>query len=148
YQNQQTGKVVSRWPDIDTDAPLRSSASTVAQIMSTRVFTVKESDLAEMATSVMAWKNIHHVPVENDDGIFCGLLTWTHASKLNEQTVERRLTVADIMTQDVLSVGPQTSIQEAIRLMKENEYGCLPILQDNELVGIVTIKDVIAFDND
>ncbi len=148
YENQQTEKPVSEWPDIDSFTNLKSSATRVGQIMSTRVFTVKKSDLAEMATSIMQWKNIHHVPVENKKGKFCGLLTWTHAQKYTEDDVPNNQLVKDIMTEDVLSVNPRTTIKEAIGLMKENGYGCLPILQNKELVGIITTKDIIAFDHD
>ncbi|MEN7551774.1 hypothetical protein AAG747_27915 [Rapidithrix thailandica] len=42
--------------------------------MSTKLFTVNENDLAELATCIMQWKNIHHMPVEDSSG---KLLTWT-----------------------------------------------------------------------
>lgn len=148
FMNQQSDKPVSEWPQIDKKNELESTATNVGQIMSTRVFTVKKTDLADMASSIMTWNNIHHVPVENKKGKFCGLLTWTHAQKFIEADGNNDQLVQDIMTKDVLSVSPQTPIKEAIRLMKKHAYGCLPILQNKELVGIITIKDVIAFDHD
>lgn len=146
--NQNTDRIASEWPPIDPTQKLKSTASQVGHIMSTRVFTIREDDLASMATSIMQWKNIHHVPVENSSGKLCGLLTWTHTQKFGNATNSEEMAVKDIMTVDVISIPARTEISEAITLMKKHKIGCLPITQNKELVGIVTIKDVIAFDYD
>ncbi|WP_034261641.1 CBS domain-containing protein [Altibacter lentus] len=149
YEAQETGKTVNEWPQVNYRAGALSSAHLVGHIMSTQLFTVKENDLASLATSVMEWKNVHHVPVEGKSGALRGLLTWTHMEKhkKNEEN-DSTLTVADIMVKDVTTVRSDTPISEAIALMKEHEFGCLPVVKDNEMIGIITIKDVIPFDND
>lgn len=119
----------------------------VGHIMSTNVFRVNYNDHADLATSIMAWKNIHHVPVEDGSGKLSGLLTWTHMKKHQADGKGKTLLVEDIMASNVVSVSPNTEITEAIAIMKKNEYGCLPIVQDNQVVGIITIKDVLPFDN-
>ena len=130
-------------PDISEPAHL------VGHIMSTKLFIVLQNDLAELATSVMQWKNIHHVPVENRKGDLCGLLTWTHLNKFKElKESDENLMVADLMTKEVITVQPETEIKKAIQLMKKLEYGCLPVVQGNHLIGIITIKDVLPFDDD
>ncbi|WP_430300678.1 CBS domain-containing protein [Rapidithrix thailandica] len=50
------------------------------------------------------------------------------------------------MIKEVLTVNTGTEIQEAIALMKQNKIGCLPVIQEKFLVGIITIKDVTEFD--
>ena len=62
--------------------------------------------------------------------------------------LDKDLVVRTIMEKEVITATPKTSISEAITLMKKNEIGCLPVLQRGDLVGIITIKDVIAFDHD
>jgi len=146
HENQRTGKTIDEWSDIDPMTALKTHANKVGQIMSTRVFTVKKTDLADMATSIMRWKNIHHVPVENKRGELCGLLTWTHVQKFRKELGDNQI-VGNIMARNVISVTPNTKIAEAIAIMKEHEFGCLPVIQKKELVGIITIKDVIAFDH-
>lgn len=149
YKNQQGTDPVHKWPGIKADKYLKEVSHLVGHVMTTQLSTVRENDLASLATSLMKWKNIHHVPVENDNGQLSGLLTWTHALKFHDQkTKNPKLVVADIMQDEVITVQPGTHIKDAIRTMKKRKIGCLPVVQNNELVGIITIKDVIGFDND
>ncbi len=145
YENQQNGSVLNDWLNLGKEEAILSSAHLVGHIMSTQLFTVNENDSASLATSIMDWKNIHHVPVEDQSKKLCGLLTWTHMKKHQKSDSVKK--VLDIMVKDVSAVTPSTPIDEAIAIMKKNEYGCLPVVKETELVGIITIKDVIPFDN-
>ena len=149
YENQKTDFPVHEWPMVENSEIDHEAPHLVGHIMSTRLFVVNEKDLAELATNVMEWKNIHHVPVENKAGDLCGLLTWTHINRFKQREADNKnLIVADIMTKEVITVQPETEITKAIQLMKKLEYGCLPVVHGNHLIGIITIKDVIPFDND
>ncbi|WP_425392050.1 CBS domain-containing protein [Ekhidna sp.] len=149
YRNQKEDQPIHEWPEIPDHPPTHEHATQVGHIMSTRVFTVQEDDLAELATQLMLWKNIHHVPVENEKGEICGLLTWTHMQRFFERESKDSIeTVGDIMATDVFTAYPELSISEAIPVMKKHEIGCLPVLQDKHLVGIVTIKDIQQYDTD
>ncbi len=148
YQNQKKNHTIASWPDINEKQKLPIEASKVGHIMSTKVLTVNEKELADMATSIMQWKNIHHVPVENSAGELCGLLTWTHAQKFRNEINDPSLTIEKIMAKNVISVDTRTTIKKAIAIMKKNKIGCLPVTQEKELVGIITLKDVIPFDHD
>jgi len=146
YNHQQTELPVHEWKTTDLKKVISEDAFRVGHIMSTGVLSVNYNDHADLATSIMEWKNIHHVPVEDGSGNFCGLLTWTHMKrhKLDEEGGSK--IVDDIMTKKVISVPPELEIKEAIRLMKHYEYGCLPVVRGKQLVGIITIKDVLPFD--
>jgi len=148
YLNQQKGIAVHEWPDANENDVLNEASHWVGHIMSTMLFTVKDTDLANLATSIMEWNNIHHVPVENDENELCGILTWSHASKYHEEKDNPWHLVKDIMEKKVISVEATTPIKEAIRIMKTNEIGCLPVLQNKELIGIITIHDVRPYDHD
>ena len=148
YEHQQTNLPVHEWPVQTLFPKADESAHLVSHIMSTQLFYVNENDLAELATSVMDWKNIHHVPVQNNEGRLTGLLTWTHMIRSKEKKLgDENSIVAEIMTKRVEFAHPNTEIKDAIKIMKKNEYGCLPVIQDQLLVGIITIKDVVPFDN-
>ncbi|WP_378176299.1 CBS domain-containing protein [Aquimarina sp. SS2-1] len=149
YVNQQKSTPVHQWQEIEnTSDTCNTSAHLVSHIMSTRLFTVNQDDIASLATSIMSWKDIHHVPVENNSGELCGLLTWTHVQNYQKSALNNQEeVVGDIMTKEVITVPPKTNIQEAISIMKKNKIGCLPIVEDTDLVGIITIKDIIEFDN-
>ncbi len=150
YQNQHDGLPVHEWPNPEAVPTIHETANLVSHVMSTQLFVVNENDLADLATSVMQWKNIHHVPVENDKGKLTGLLTWTHMNKYKAQKEfsNNNLAVRDIMIQDVKTIGSKKKIKSAIKIMKENEIGCLPVVEEEHLIGIITIKDVITFDDD
>lgn len=145
YETQQNDLPVHLWPLAEDQLETHEAAHQVGHIMSTQLFTVNENDLAELATSVMKWKEIRHVPVEDNSGKLSGLLTRTH---IKREGADINNIVANIMTKNVVTVQPDTEIREAIKLMKRNEFGCLPVVDKNHLVGIITINDVIPFDHD
>ena len=55
---------------------------TVGQFMSTDLFTVQPDDLIDLAASVMDWRHIRHVPVENQQGRLVGLVTHRNLLRL------------------------------------------------------------------
>jgi CBS domain-containing protein len=144
YNNQQRGRPVHEWPVIESPPDEYQDSHLVGHIMTTQLFTVNKNDLADLATSIMEWKGIHHVPVENNKGRLCGLLTKTHMERFKDKDEKNKnIVVEEIMTKDVIVVKPNTKILEAMHIMKKNNIGCLPVVQDKSLVGIITVKDII-----
>lgn len=146
YKNEQTQRPVHEWPPISKTARAYENAHLVGHVMSTVLYTVNENDLAHLATNIMQWKGIHHMPVENNTGDLCGLLTWTHMIRQKKEG-NKEIVVADIMTTKLQKVTAETEIADAIKLMKKNEIGCLPVVRKKHLIGIITIVDLIKFDN-
>jgi len=147
HENQQSDVPISNWKNIDLGSNAHQHAHEVHHIMSRQLFTVHQDDPANLATSIMQWTDKHHIPVENDKGEICGLLTWTHMQKYKakEASVEETI-VGDIMAKELHIAHPKMEIAKAIALMKKHEIGCLPVLSDHHLVGIITISDVLPFD--
>ena len=52
--------------------------------------------------------------------------------------------VKDYMTKDVISVSPETSVEDIIKLMQESHHNSYPVVKDNKLVGMVTAFDIVA----
>ncbi len=148
YKNQQKGIPVHQWPMVPSDKTLKDFQPLVGHIMTTRLLTVNEKDLADLATSIMSWKNIHHMPVEDSKSRLVGLLTWTHVEKNKKAQNNKARLVKDIMVTKVVTVPPTTTIEEALAIMKTQLIGCLPIVQNDELIGIITIKDVAPYNHD
>ena len=149
FKNQEKGIPIHDWPSIKKDGYLKQESHLVGHIMTTELFTVKENDLANLATKLMQWKNIHHMPVENGLGKLTGLLTWTHIQKYMKGKEENQhLSVEDIMQKELITVTSETHITDAIITMKKHEIGCLPVTQGLDLIGIITIKDVVSFDKE
>jgi CBS domain-containing protein len=147
YENQWSDSPVHEWGDVVKQTQKKRSDK-VDHIMSTNLFTVNENDPAELAISIMKWKNIHHVPVENMEGKLSGLLTWTHVTGSEHDTTDKEAIVRDIMEKKVITTGPDELIEAAIVTMKENNIGCLPVVEKNRLVGIITGNDIKKLDHE
>src|ERR1043166_3429569 len=115
--------------------------------MSTDLFTVQPNDLIDLAASVMDWRHIRHVPVEDGDGRLVGLVT--HRALLRMLASGKRepsgnpMTVGEIMVSNPITVSPSTSSLEAMEVMRSSKIGCLPVVEGNHLVGIVTSFDFL-----
>ena len=145
YKNQQGDLAVHEWPMIKNLPKTYQDAHLVSHVMSMRLFTVDENDLADLASEIMKWKNIHHLPVENKKGDLAGLITWTQIEEYKKnKDYKNDSIVADIMMKNVYIVKPETKILEALHHMKTNNVTCLPVVQENDLVGVITIKDIIT----
>ena len=146
---QREGLPGHRWPvNNNTESEhWEQGYRTVGQFMSTDLFTVQPDDLIDLAASVMDWRHIRHVPVEDDEGRLVGLVT--HRGLLRQMINGARshgnqpITVREIMIADPLTVNPLTTSLEAMEIMRSNRVGCLPVIEDGRLVGIVTSYDFL-----
>jgi predicted transcriptional regulator len=144
YENQKSEKPVSEWEEIQVRALTLNRF--VHHHMTTHLFTAHEYDLASMVQRVMEWKNIHHMPVENENGEFAGLITATHlASFADDIAHSPRMTAGEIMVRDLITITPDAPIEKAISIMREHNIGSLPVLRRNELIGLLTTNDLHAY---
>ena len=144
--NQKQGKPVHSWPIVKTAEPdeWEQGYRTVGQFMSTDLFTVKPDDLIDLAASVMDWRHIRHVPVEDQEGRLVGLVTHRGLLRMMiSRGSSETVTVREIMVQDPVVVSPSTSSLEAIEIMRTHRVGCLPVVESDQLVGIVTSYDFL-----
>jgi CBS domain-containing protein len=148
--NQRNSEPVHQWPIVKKAEPdeWQDSYRTIGQFMSTDLFTVKPGDLIDLAASVMDWRHIRHVPVEDEEGRLVGLVT--HRGLLRILNLGNRasrdaipITVREVMIENPVTVSPSTSSLEAIHLMRSNRVGCLPVVENDQLVGIVTSYDFL-----
>jgi CBS domain-containing protein/gamma-glutamyl:cysteine ligase YbdK (ATP-grasp superfamily) len=146
---QKEGGPAHRWPLIAVTEPddWSQSYQTVGQFMSTDLFTLRPDDLVDLAASVMDWRHIRHVPVEDDEGRLVGLVTHRGLLRLLSQGARANnanpLTVSDIMVTNPLTVTPSTPTLEAMEIMRRDRVGCLPVIEAGQIVGIVTSFDFL-----
>ena len=125
----------------------RDSYRTVGQFMTTDLFTVRPDDLMDFAASLMDWKHIRHVPVEDNAGCLVGLVSHRSllrivANGLQEGT--STVVVKEIMKVEPVAVGPDCTTVEAMRIMRQRKVACLPVVgSGNRLVGVVTEADLL-----
>ena len=149
-ERQQSGTPVSRWelagPGATND--WTGSCETVAQLMATDLFTVRPDDLADLAASFMNWRHIRHVPVEDNDGRLVGLISHRDLLRLLAEGMltrsKKAVTVKQVMKRELVTVAPETPTLEALRIMRECKVGCLPVIENGRLVGLITAYDFLS----
>jgi CBS domain-containing protein len=146
---QSSNMPISHWSlaDFCEELDWRESYRYVSQFMATDLFTVRPGDIVDFAASLMDWRHVRHVPVEDDDGRLVGLLSHRALLRLvatGRAGGEHKVTVAEIMNDKPITVGPETSTVEAIRTMREYGLSCLPVVENGKLVGLVTEHDLIV----
>jgi len=146
---QKQGQPVHRWPLIKASQSddWEQGYRTVGQFMSTDLFTVQPDDLIDLAASVMDWRHIRHVPVEDEAGHLVGLVSHRGLLHLLTNRIGEKeigvITVKEVMVPNPFTISPSTPTLEAIELMRKHRIGCLPVVEGDQLVGIVTSYDFL-----
>ncbi len=148
-EQQSSGKPICQWElaEYCEEQDWRESYRTIGQFMTEDLFTVRPDDIVDFAATLMDWRHVRHVPVEDDDGLLVGLVSHRALLRLVAQGRsgrDQKVTVGEIMNRKPVTVHPDTPTVEAIRLMREKQLACLPVTQDGRLVGIITEHDLIV----
>lgn len=148
-RRQEEGEPVHTWPIAGVTAgkdPASHVFREVSGLMTTDLFTVSEDDVVDLAAALMDWRHIRHVPVEDAEHRLVGLLTHRTLMRVLARSVGRRrrpIPVREVMQQELVTVGPSTPTLEAMSLMERHGIACLPVVEDERLVGILTERDLI-----
>jgi CBS domain-containing protein len=147
--NQQKNIPIHEWEPaaIPKQTDWIDNYKTVEQFMAVDLFTVRPQDILDLAASLMHWKHVRHVPVEDDAGNLIGIVSHRDLLELFALGKIRgpaELAVRDVMKTDLITVDPETPTLKALELMREKRIGCLPVVKDNKLVGLVTAYDFLT----
>jgi CBS domain-containing protein len=115
----------------------------VDSIMVTNIVTIREDDLVDFAEKLMEWNHCHHLPVENSEGFITGIISTKDIDRHRKSPQnDAEALVESCMTSDIITIAPETSLEKAAKVMKINEFGSLPVVRDNRVVGILTANDI------
>lgn len=129
----------------------------VAELMTSKVFTVESNDLIDRVFFLLHYEKIRHLPVV-DKGKLVGIVSdrdlykalgpksnsnAIETSKDNSQLHVVSQKVAHIMRRGVITVTKETMLSEAAALMAEHRIGALPVVENDKLVGILTSTDIL-----
>jgi CBS domain-containing protein/gamma-glutamylcysteine synthetase len=151
YENQTLGKPVHTWelPELKDLLDYRPGNLRVEEFMQTDLFTVSKDDLIELVAKLMDWRKVRYMPVEDQKGNICGLITsrlllrFYSQKGISIKEGNKQQTVEDIMISSPIVIEPGKSIIEALHIMREKKIGCLPVVTDGELIGIITEMDFL-----
>ena len=125
----------------------------VGERMSSPVITVKPDLPIQDALNLMRQEHVRRFPVVNERGHLVGIVSerdLLHASPSDVTSLSiweinyllSKITVKTIMTRDVITITEDTPLEDAARIMADNKIGGLPILRNDDLVGIITETDL------
>lgn len=123
----------------------------IETIMSTNLVTVPPSATLAEARTLMYDNRIHHLPV-TDDGNLVGLVTLTNVLAATDSFLRddrsrihaNEIMISDVMVKDVATVDINASLRQAALFLEKHKFGCLPVMSDKSLVGIITDTDFVA----
>ena len=123
----------------------------IEAIMSTNLITVPPSASLAEARSLMHENRIHHLPVMEDDTLV-GLVTLTNVLAAtdsflrddNSRIHATEIGIQDMMVTDLATVDVNASLRHAALFLEKHSIGCLPVLDGEKLVGIITDTDFVA----
>jgi acetoin utilization protein AcuB len=126
----------------------------VRKKMKKDLITITKDERMTTARKIMKERNIRHLPVVDGKKLI-GLVTnmdirKAEASPATSLEIRElhylldKLTVGEIMTRNVITISPDISVEEATTLIHDNKIGCLPVVEDGNLVGMITENDVMA----
>src|SRR6187455_404403 len=110
------------------------------------IFSVDSSTFVYRALELMCEKNIGGLLIV-DDGKLCGIFTERdYARKLILKGKSSKDTpIRDLMTAQLITVTPDSSIEDCMRIMSGKKIRHLPVLENDKLVGLISIGDVVRF---
>ena len=129
---------------------------TVADVMVREVATLNRNDEVSLAGDVMRLGRIRHMPVLDEDtgelvgvvsqrDMFAGALARAFGyGEAAQRRVLKTIPVKEVMSAEPITASPGLPLQDAARLMLERKIGCLPVVEDGKLVGILTESDFVA----
>ncbi len=118
----------------------------VKEIMNKAPITISPDTTLCDAYKLMQEKNIRHLPVLENDKLV-GIVTDRDlrfaTSRLKERPFDPKDKVESVMITPVQTALPSEPIESAAKMMRELKIGCLPVLENSRLVGIITIADLL-----
>lgn len=125
----------------------------VGEYMNTNVITVRNDTPLFEAEKVMRDHRIRHLPVLDKGGKLVGMLTRgkireakpsqaTSLSIWEHNYLLAKMMVKDVMEKNIITVTPETTVEEATALGEKSHIGALPVVKDKQMVGIVTATDL------
>ena len=126
----------------------------VSDIMARDPLTLDVDDVLDLASDILTLGRIRHLPIL-DKGRIAGVLSQRdllHSALATALGIGRKesrdllksVRVREVMSARVVTVTPDTPVQEAARIMVAKKIGCLPVMADDRLVGLVTESDLLS----
>ena len=121
---------------------------TIDEFMTTDPVTLRETDTIDHARTVMTEKHIRHIPITDSERRLLGLVTQRDILKATMPDGDSgsdgsEKPLSGIMIRDVSTIHQTDSLRQAAIYLQSHKYGCLPVIANDQVVGIITDSDFI-----
>jgi CBS domain-containing protein len=132
-----------------------TAALTVRHLMARDPATLDRNETLDLAESIMSLGRIRHMPVV-DDGQIVGivsqrdlfrsaLITALGFGRKTTSALIKTIQIKEVMTENVITIAPEVTVKEAAQLMIDKKIGCLPVVEDQKLIGLLTETDILRY---
>lgn len=126
----------------------------VHDLMTTALFTLSPEDTLKDARALMAEARIRHIPLIEEHGHLCGLVShrdllrasvsrFANVQDCERDEIDAGIPLHAVMHTDIITVTETTLLRDAAELLLDHKIGCLPVMQGDKLVGILTESDFL-----
>lgn len=129
--------------------------ATVRDLMVTNPTTLDQNEALDLAEDIMNLGRIRHMPVVEDgrlvgiisqrDLFRSALFTALGFGRRTTRALIKTIRVKEIMTKNVITIASDASVKEAAREMIKKKIGCLPVVDGEKLIGIITETDILLY---
>ena len=128
----------------------------ISEIMTKNIIALNRDDDLETAEMLFKRNKIRHIPVVSEE-VIIGMLSYTDLLRISfadavyeteeevDTLVYNMFTIDQVMAKNVVTVPTTATIKEVAKILAENEFHALPVVDDGRLVGIVTTTDLINY---
>lgn len=124
---------------------------TVNEVMSTQVITLLVSDSVFTAKNLMKDEGVRHIPIVDENHFPVGVVTQRDILRAQDSELSddqpkldtKSILLEQIMSKAISYTRPDDPLRSAGLKLQKNKYGCLPVMEHNKLVGIITDSDFV-----
>lgn len=127
---------------------------TVDDMMTRHPITMHVEESLLMAKTLMQNHAIRHLPIIDENNVLMGIISQRDVLRAQDSCLQRQTSQCDqelaqigaseVMKKDIMSVNPQAGLRDAAMYMQKHKIGCLPVLSNECLVGIITDTDFVS----
>lgn len=145
HKRRLSGEPIHQWEEAKVHEKdlVNISYDAVSNSMTTDLITAHGNDPIELVACIMEWCHIRHMPVEDINGRVVGILTRKRIENfMASPEASLSATAEEVMIKDPFFVDPSCTTQQAMQFMLERKISCLPVIQNGQLVGLLTDIDM------
>lgn len=128
----------------------------ITVLMSDNPITLNSDDDLTTAEELFKLHKIRHIPIVQGRKVI-GMLSHTDLLRVSykdsieefetefDTVLNSKFTIEQVMTKNVVAVNTKTTIAEVATILSEREFHALPVLENDELIGIITTTDLVHF---